>query len=163
MNIKQEMIEAVIPEAVLQALTLEAIDAVPKCLLLTNNIVCIHSFPFKIGRESRVQKVNGRIERVERPAQEENEPNNDLYLLDRGPLLNVSREHIKLEKHNGVYMLLDRGSACGTKVVDCVTGAEERGSSFVLKDGDTIVLGADETNFKFKFISLEGVKVRVSS
>ncbi len=163
MSSKQEVIDAVIPMAVLQAMTPEAIDAIPQCLLLGDNIIAIHSFPFRIGRESRVVKVKGRIERVDRPEPTIEYPNNDLYLLDRSPLLNVSREHLKLEKLNGTVMLIDRGSACGTRKINAESGASETGASFMLHDGDIIALGAEGSPFLYKFIVLSDLKVKVAS
>ena len=156
MDEKQKILKAIIPLAVLRATTREATASLPQTVLEAG-LIPIRKFPFRVGRESRVQRVNGKLERIERPKLDDREPNNDLYLVDHGHLLNVSREHFKIEKEDGHYLLVDRGSACGTRIEAERVGGEDSGGIRVLKDGDLIEVGAKGTPYVFEFIVLEGV------
>ena len=64
MDEKRKIAEIVKVRAVLKALTPEAIEAIPQPQRV-NDMVIIRKFPFRIGRESRVRMVDGRIVRVE--------------------------------------------------------------------------------------------------
>lgn len=156
MNDKQKILEQVMPRAVLKALTVEAMEAVPSSQRVGEYVV-IRSFPFRVGRESRLRRTDGRIERIERAKMAEREPGNDLYLLDKGKLLNISREHLQLEKTSGGYQLVDRGSACGTRVAGRSVGGEARGGRCELQDGDEIVFGTGSSPYRFTFHSLENL------
>jgi len=84
------------------------------------------------------------------------EPNNDVYLLDNGEYLQISREHCSIVKNeDGSYILYDRGSACGSMVNDIKVGGEDHSASAPLKDGDIISLGIENSPYKFKFIILD--------
>lgn len=122
-------------------------------------MVCIRRLPFRIGRESRVKKVNGRIERIERPKLDDREPNNDLYLVDRGHLLNISREHLRIEIDGDAFYLVDRGSACGTKVNGEAVGGDDQGGRTLLSDGDIITIGTTESPYRFRFLDLRGFTI----
>lgn len=154
MDDKQKIREKVLPKAVLQAMTPEALEAIPQGQRVDEYVV-IRCFPFRIGRESRLRRVDGRVERVERPKRAEREPNNDLYLLDKGKLLNISREHLRIEKTADGYMLVDRGSACGTRIEGQVLGGEDAGGQRVLQDGDVVALGTATTPYRYRFVALE--------
>lgn len=81
-------------------------------------------------------------------------PNNDLYLIDRGKLLNVSREHFQIDKkEDGTYEVVDRGSACGTIVANHVVGGHDKGGRYPLEDGNIIIVGTPKSPFVFKFLS----------
>ena len=151
---KKEIIEILRPIAALEPLTPEAVSAVPQELIVST-FVPIRQFPFRIGRESRVQMVGGSLHRVERPKSKQQKPNNDLYLIDRGVLFNISREHLQLERGNGdSYLLVDRGSASGTKVNDVPIGGNDAGGSGDLQDGDEIRIGSKSSPYLFRFITL---------
>ncbi|MCP3888224.1 MAG: FHA domain-containing protein [Desulfobulbaceae bacterium] len=154
MDEKQEILERITPRAVLKALTTEALEAVPIGQRIDEFIV-IRKYPFRIGRESRVRTINGKIERLERPLINNQEPNNNLYLIDQGPLLNISREHLSIEKDGSNYVLVDRGSNCGTRVGGNSVGGEDNGGSSVLNDGDVIAIGTLKTPFLYRFICLD--------
>ncbi len=154
MDHKLKILEASLPLAMLQALTPEAMAAVP-IHLLKGDMVAIYKFPFKIGRESRVVKVEGRLERVERSKNDESLPTNDLYLLDRGHRLNISREHCQILKSDGAYALVDRGSACGTKIEGRNVGGNDSGGAAVLHDGEIIAIGTVGSPFVFRFIAFD--------
>lgn len=159
MDEKETILMDVLPKAVLQALTPEAREAVPAAQLVGDAVVILE-FPFRVGRESRIRKVDGRIERIERPKGKEGPPNNDLYLLDRGQLLNISREHFQIEKVADGYVLVDRGSACGTRVGDELVGSGDVGGRSILRDGDVIAAGTKGTPYRFRFYSFEEYEVR---
>lgn len=109
-------------------------------------------FPFRIGRESRLGMVHGSLQVMERRKLSA-PPNNNLYLCDRGQTLNVSREHLQIEKKDdGAYHLVDRGSACGTIVGNQVIGGHDSGGHWPLESGDVIVVGTSQSPFVFKFL-----------
>lgn len=163
MMTNQEIVETVIPVAVLQAMTPEAIEAIPPMLLHGENLVAIYAFPYRIGKESRLKETDGTLVRMDRLQSQETPPNNDLYLLDRSHPSQVSREHLRIEQHSNTYMLIDRGSSQGTRLIDGTTAKSAGGSSFVLQDGDTIGIGEEGTPFLYKFLSLAGLRVKVLS
>ncbi len=148
-----------LPKAMLKALTPEAIGATPS-EHIDGDRIAIMNLPFKVGRESRVVKVKGRLEPVDRPKKDiGSKPNNDLYLVDRGHLLNISREHFQIELREEGYYLVDRGSACGTKLQDISLGGEDLGGSVKLKDGDVIGVGAKSTPYLFQFVSFDEYQI----
>jgi len=152
MDNKLEILTDCLPKAMLQALTPEAIEAIPPHVL-RGDMIAIYAFPYKIGRESRIVKINGRLERMERPKKDDSAPTNDLYLIDRGHRLNISREHFEIIKSEEGYVLIDRGSACGTKIEGHNVGGEDIGGKGELHDGDTIAVGAVGTPYIFRFLS----------
>jgi len=148
-----------LPKAMLKALTPEAIGATPSTYI-DGELIVIMNFPFRVGRESRVAMVKGHLEIIERPKKDiGNKPNNDLYLVDRGHLLNISREHFQIELREGEYYLVDRGSACGTKLQDSSLGGEDSGGALKLQDGDVIGVGAKNTPYLFQFVSFNEYQI----
>jgi len=160
MEEKRKVLKTIMPLAVLKAMTPSAIQSVPQTMLI-DDFIAIRKFPFRVGRESRVKIVDGRIERIERVMANSVTPNNDLYLIDDGHLLNISREHFQIEKNGKSYYLYDRGSACGTFVGENPVGGddEDRDETVELKDGDTIKIGTSKSPYIFKFIVLEGFEI----
>ncbi len=154
MSDKQQIIKAIVPKAVLKALTQAAKDAIAHCAIV-DDMVSIRQYPFNIGRESRVQMIGKSLEVMERRKFDDSKPNNDLYLLDRGRMLNISREHLLIEKDKDSYLLVDRGSACGTGVNDVRIGGHDKGGTGELKDGDIIAIGAKDTPYRYEFIVLD--------
>ena len=131
---------------VLQPLTSEARKSIQ------GDEIILDKSPFRVGRECRVRMVDGSLHVIER-RKTHDPPNNDLYLLDGGRRLNVSREHFQIEqKEDGTYELLDRGSACGTIVGKQVVGGSDKGGRGLLKDGDVIVVGTSESPIMFRFL-----------
>lgn len=151
---KNEIAEAMRPIAVLKAMNSSTEQAV-SCMQLVNGMVPVRSFPFRVGRESRVKIVDGRVERIERVKESLNTPNNDLYLVDKGHLLNVSREHFQIERLDGKYYLYDRDSTCGTFVGETGVGSGYGDNSIELNDGDLITLGTKNSPYIFQFVLLE--------
>jgi pSer/pThr/pTyr-binding forkhead associated (FHA) protein len=153
MENKKKIFEQVMPKAVLRAITAEAAEAVPQTQRI-GELVAIRSFPFRIGRESRIRRVDGRIERIERQKPELRGPNNDLYLVDKGKLLNISREHLQIEKNGDGYKLVDRGSACGITIGGTSVGGADSGARISLRDGDIFGIGTTGTPYLYAFIVL---------
>lgn len=159
MDEKLNILNELMPIAVLKPLTPEALAAVPQSQRL-GDMILIRRFPFKIGRESRVRQIGGKVERIERPKRDDRPPSNDLYLLDQGQLLNISREHLQIEADGeGDYMVVDRGSSCGTKIADRAVGGGDQGGREPLHDGEVIGLGAKGTPFLYRFVALAGYQL----
>ena len=151
---KLRLLSEIVPKAMLQALTPEALEAIPAASR-HGQLVAIHAFPFRVGRESRVVKVNGRLESIDRPKKDNSPPTNDLYLVDRGHRLNISREHFEIRREEDGYCLVDRGSACGTLVSGTSVGGDDRGGAMALGDGDTIAVGIDGTPYVYRFLTFD--------
>jgi len=138
MNEKKPMLIALTPEA-------EAAMGTPELVL--------KRFPFRIGRESRVALVDGAMKVTERRRQDLSTASNDLYLIDRGRPLNVSRQHLQIERgDDGVYKVVDCGSACGTLVGHKQIGGHDQGGESILQHGEVLVVGTSESPFVFRFM-----------
>lgn len=129
--------------AFLKALTPEAMA----CLGL--HVFPIPYFPFKVGRESRIGEMPRYPNSRRRP---DSAPNNDLYLSETGPLLNVSREHFQIEQRGGMFYLVERGSVCGTLVEGITLGKDRSGGERLLENGDVIIVGTSASRHAFKFV-----------
>jgi hypothetical protein len=119
---------------------------------LGGSLFRIPHFPFKVGRECRVAVrplpfPNSR----RRP---DSVPNNDLYLLELGNVLNVSREHFLIDRQADGYVIVDRGSICGTLLEGELVGEKRKGGWRPLNDNDVIIVGGSESRFIFKFVLL---------
>ena len=154
MNDKVEILQLLVPKAVLKAITPGAKDCVPRGQL-EHGFIRINQFPFSVGRESRIKEINGKLTRVERIKFTDHEPNNDLYLIDSERPMNISREHFTIAKDGNGYTLIDRFSACGTSVETNRIGGHDSGGQIKLEDGDIIAIGGEDTPYRFKFICLE--------
>lgn len=119
---------------------------------LTQASIEISKFPFKVGRESRIGVVAGSAHLLER-RKSNHAPINDLFLLDTGNPLNVSREHFQIEKiDDDHYEVVDRSSACGTIVGNEVVGGMDEGGRLKLEGGNVIIVGTSSSPFVFKFL-----------
>ena len=138
MNEKKPMLLALTPEA-------EAAIGGEK--------LALRHFPFRIGREFRVALVDGEMKVVERRRRDDLPiPNNDLYLMDHGRPLNVSRQHLQIEEIDEGYRVVDCGSACGTLVGNNFIGGHDQGGESALQDGEVLVVGTSESAFVFRFM-----------
>jgi pSer/pThr/pTyr-binding forkhead associated (FHA) protein len=153
MEDKQSLLKRITPVAVLKAITPEARSTITKNCL-GDEIIGIWEFPFRIGRESRIEKVDGKLVLSERQKISNGKPNNDIYLVDHGHFLQISRQHLQIEKTEIGYLVSDRGSACGTIINTKKIGSEDKGGSTMLKDGDIIKIGAEDSHYLFQFITL---------
>ena len=153
MENKQSILKSVTPLAVLKAINPETKNSIThNCL--GDELIGIWKFPFRIGRESRVEKKDGETLLSERQKVSTGIPNNDIYLVDHGRFLQISRQHLQIEKTKTGFMISDRGSACGTIVNTQKIGGEDRTGSHELNDGDIIKIGAEDSPYLFQFITL---------
>lgn len=163
MTEKQKILEKIMPLAILKAITPAAEQAVAQTVLL-EGIVPLRTFPFRVGRESRVKMIDGKVERIERVKHGAQHgsfvPNNELYLVDEGHLLNISREHFQIERDGEKFYLHDRNSACGTLVEDRAVGGDNEEDTVELQDGDTITVGTRQSPYIFQFIVVTGFEIR---
>jgi hypothetical protein len=155
---KKRIIKELMPRAVLKCMTPKAKKAVPENMR-HNDLIPIHYFPFKIGRESRIGTTEGEFEILERRKSSYTRLSNDLYLQDNSELLNISRQHLTIEESGSGFTVIDRGSACGTIVQGKSIGGKDKGGSCPLKDGNLIVMGIEGSPFQYQFIVLDTVKV----
>ena len=159
MTDKKKLLETILPVAVLKALNPATELAVSPSVMIAG-MIPLRLFPFRVGRETRVKIVDGRVERVERLRSDITKPSNDLYLVDEGRMLNISREHFQIEKDDNTFYLHDRGSSHGTIIGDYKIGGNASEDTVELKDGDTIIIGNEESPYLFKFIVFDDVEVR---
>jgi pSer/pThr/pTyr-binding forkhead associated (FHA) protein len=107
-------------------------------------------FPYRVGRESRNIKWTEKGIVSER-RETASKPNNELYLVEKAEPMNVSREHFQIDKDGGGYVLVDRGSTCGTIVEGDVVGGQNKGGRAQVRDHDVIIVGASVSPYIFKF------------
>jgi hypothetical protein len=150
MDDRKTLLALLSPRAVLQPMTPEAEQAIPDGFNVSGYVVIRH-FPFRVGRESRGEVVEGLFIRKERP-RTSHAPNNDLYLKDPGPAMHISRQHFRIERTAGGYQVVDVGSSCGVGVGGARAGTGVARMSLDLKDGDVISVGTLETPYRYKFI-----------
>jgi pSer/pThr/pTyr-binding forkhead associated (FHA) protein len=146
--------------AILAAMTPEATAA-----LDNKPYVRLTVLPFRIGREARSRsRLTNMMNNIERRLNTVPQLN-ELYLFETSISgeFNISREHCAIDWVDGQFMLIDRGSACGSTIIE--SRAEERPSAIattqvgqygtawraVLRDGDLIVLGPVESPYVFRF------------
>lgn len=124
----------------LKALTPEAHAA------LKGPYIAVDVFPFRVGRECRITYT----ERQDSRRSANSSPNNDLYLLEQGHVLNVSREHFLIDRTEEGFVLVDRGSSCGTLVEGDLVGNKKKGGQRRLYNNDVIIVGTSESKYVFK-------------
>ncbi|MFM9970607.1 MAG: FHA domain-containing protein [Burkholderiales bacterium] len=147
----QSILNALSSKTVLKPMTEEAARAVPVSLI-SDGLIAISRFPLRVGRESRFTFVNGEFRRKERPRLGNQEPNNDLYLLDTIQPLHISREHFQIDRTLDGYVIVDRGSACGTIAGDVEVGGKDSGGSMPIKDGDIVIVGTSNSPYIYSFV-----------
>jgi pSer/pThr/pTyr-binding forkhead associated (FHA) protein len=153
MNEKLAILKALLPEAILKATTPDAVKAAPLGKI-KSGLIRIESFPFRVGREARVALVDGELMILDRrPRTGHEQPSNDLYLHDSGTTLNISREHFQIDSTPDGFVLVDRGSACGTSLNGVLVGGNDAGGSASLHDGDTVGIGGESTPYLFTFVA----------
>jgi pSer/pThr/pTyr-binding forkhead associated (FHA) protein len=138
-------------KAMTETLILEALTPEAEKSLGGPDIV-LSALPFRVGRECRMVAGSDGALRVQERRKAGSQPNNDLYLLDPGPRLQVSRAHFQIEVDgNGGFLLVDRGSALGTLIGNQRVGGGDAGGTAPIKDGDLLVVGTSESPFLFRF------------
>ncbi len=90
------------------------------------------SFPFKVGLEHEL-------------GEEDILSDNDLYLKDFLPF-SVSRNHFLIDKTDGKFVVIDRGSRLGTIVNDIRIDAQ----NILTKNVNKIIIGSEQSPFVFK-------------
>lgn len=122
-------IEGTPPQAMSKVMPLLRAATATTRLSINHEEIRITRFPFRVGRETRthlMSRLPGLLERRNSKI----DPNNELYIRDMGRHLNVSREHFYIErKGDGSFEVVDRGSACGTRVGSNVIGGEYTGGA----------------------------------
>lgn len=148
-----ELFNSLLPLAALIPLGEKALHALPD-MHQREGLAVIHAWPFRIGRESRilVEEKTGHIARLDRYLPPGVEPNNELYLVDDGKLLSISREHIVIERNTHGFVVTDRKSACGFLVEDTHVGGDHKGGSHVLQHGQTLTLGWKDSPYRYRFV-----------
>lgn len=113
--------------------------------------VPVTRWPFRVGRDRR-QSWNGDAVAVERRGEAE-PAENDLYLRESngGHSRHISGAHFEIEQADDGFVLVDRGSACGTIVAGRRIGGHRRGGQTPLRDGDEVVVGTSRSRFIFRF------------
>ena len=155
-NTKANILKAITPKAVLLPLTKEATSAIVKgsCNI---ELITMSTFPFKIGRESRLGENEKGLFLKLRIIKNNSKPNNDIYLLNESKNLQISKEHFQIEKDKNTYTLKDRGSTKGTTINGVSYGGGKESFEHELKDGDIIVVGDKTSLFKYQFLILEDI------
>ncbi len=153
MEDKQSILKSLTPLATLKPMTPETKNSITNNCL-GDEFIGIWKFPFRVGRESRVEIKDGETLLSERQKVSPGKTNNDIYLVDRGRFLQISRQHLQIEKTETGYTISDRGSACGTIINTQKIGGEDRIGSYELNDGDIIKIGAEDSPYLFQFITL---------
>jgi CRP/FNR family transcriptional regulator, cyclic AMP receptor protein len=100
--------------------------------VLDNCEMKINKFPFKVGRKHELDEVDVLSD-------------NDLYLQDLPPF-NVSRNHFLIDKVEGRYVAVDRGSRLGT----IVNGKRIYMQSVLNMGENEIIVGQEISPFVFK-------------
>ena len=57
----------------------------------------------------------------------------------------------RIDRDDAGYVLVDRGSTCGTRVEGEIAGGDTRGGTIALHDGDVIIVGTSNSPYTFKF------------
>jgi pSer/pThr/pTyr-binding forkhead associated (FHA) protein len=134
------------------AIYLEALTPEAEASLGGRSRYEVPGLPFRVGRESRLVPSAAGFKVMERRRADVS-PTNDLYLIDTGRRLNVSRAHFQIEADGADdFLLRDRGSALGTYVGEACIGGRDLGGVGRLRSGDLIVVGTTESPFVFRFV-----------
>lgn len=152
-ELKIKILNTFIPRAVLWPITEKAKNALP----YEEKMISIKEIPFKIGRESRVAKTEkGSYVKLRIITNDADiNPSNDAYIVDKGDYLEVSKQHCEIEAREDKYFIIDKNSSNGTIVNDIKIGKNQESLETELKDGDIIQFGSEESEFKYKFLTLE--------
>jgi pSer/pThr/pTyr-binding forkhead associated (FHA) protein len=59
----------------------------------------------------------------------------------------VSREHFLIDTKHELYVLIDRGSFCGT-----IVGGQRAGGQIELRNEDVVIIGTVDSPYVFKFV-----------
>ncbi|MBI4843087.1 MAG: FHA domain-containing protein [Nitrospirae bacterium] len=127
-----------------------------KAAVRDDETVRITTFPFRIGRECRSGLQDNPWHSFDR-RRHGTSPHNDCYLHDLGEKLQISREHLQIEKRDdGAYEIFDRGSMCGTVVDGDHIGGDNKRTRYPLHNGSIIIFGSQSSPYVFKFLYPSG-------
>ena len=132
-NTKANILKAITPKAVLLPLTKDATNAIEKGQC-QNDLIPIASFPYRIGRESRLGNNERGLFLKLRLKKTSTLPNNDIYLFNDSNDSQISKEHCLIEKTKNFYLLKDRGSRKGTTINGKTYGGNNSEVEQVLND-----------------------------
>jgi pSer/pThr/pTyr-binding forkhead associated (FHA) protein len=152
MNEEKDLYEAVRPKALLKAMNKDAEMAIQGDCNMEGFIV-ISKFPFRIGREYRTEVINEETIIKVRHKKNDVKRNNDLYLIDNGERLHISREHLQIERSGDHYFVTDRNSTCGVGINQKRIGKGMEEHSMELNSGDIIKIGTEHTPYVYKFVA----------
>lgn len=114
---------------------------------LRSRKVEVRTFPYRVGRFAVDNvKNSSKIESEHK----ERQGANDLYMYEEGPNYYISINHFVLDKQDGQFVLIDRGSRSGVLVDDIPVKG-----SCVLKEENHIIIGSSYSPFLFK-IEIKG-------
>lgn len=117
--------------------------------------ISIVHFPFKIGRERRFPRSAKALpfRDTERRGSQAAARLNDVFLKDHisGRSLQVSGEHLTIDRVDDRFVVVDRKSSCGTGVAGHRIGGDRKGGHGQISDGDEIVVGTSKSLFRFRF------------
>lgn len=151
-ELKIKILNTFIPRAVLWPLTEKAKNALP----YEEKMISIKKLPFKIGREARIAQTDkGSYVKLRISENEDINPSNDAYIVDKDQFLQVSKHHCEIVERDGKYILVDRGSTNGTILNNTKIGKDEESLETELQDGDIIQFGSEKSEFKYQFLTLE--------
>lgn len=153
-DLKKDILSALTPKAILMPLTKEAAESMVKTSC-QKDVLPITTFPFKIGRESRLGENEKGLFLKFRLKKTDSKPNNDIYLIDNAKQLQISKEHFQIERTNNFFLLKDRGSTMGTTINGITYGGKQEEFEQVLNDGDIIRIGSKDSEYKFQFLALD--------
>jgi len=132
------------------AAVLRAESEASKSALRGQDQIHITRFPFNVGRESRSRGYDALKRDFDRRLGNAKSIN-DLYLIDAGDSLHISREHFRVDWINGRLIIVDRGSHSGTIVAGKRIGIGQPTDDVEVLDGDTIVVGHSNSPYVFRF------------
>lgn len=112
----------------------------------------VREMPFRIGRECRDKAPrmlpSGAVDRRGTGGAR----NNDLYVIEPGPRLFISRQHLMIEKRESGFYLVDLFSSCGTIVEGRYLGGDHKGGEVALEHQDVVILGTAGSPYIFKVL-----------
>ena len=114
--------------------------------------VRVTAWPFKVGREQRINPLRKLQHAIERRIGG-HAPVNDLFLVEPfSDSLQISRAHFAITRAEGQYFVEDCGSTCGTGVNgQRLGGGAENPKVAPLNASALIVVGSQSSPYVFRF------------
>lgn len=118
------------------------------------NTLAVHELPFRIGRECRDKSPGPLPPGVSDRRGSTGSRTNDLYIIENGSRLYISRQHLLIEKRENAFVLVDLFSACGTIVEGRYIGGDHKGGEAPLEHEDVVIIGTAGSPYVFKVLLL---------